>query len=121
MEIVKLILAIFIPPVGLVLNFITGAETKLEKISVWISSILTAVLIGLVIFAIVLVGANNGAENDLLKCRNPHHCDSSDSEYQTCYYCKDDNCNKFGKIQCINDGDRFNYETVDENEGHVEE
>ena len=113
MTIVRLLLSILLPPVGLVLNFILGAETTIEKICVWISAIFTAAIIGFVVFAVVLVGANNGAEQDLLKCRNPHHCDYSDGEYQTCYYCKDDNCKRFGKIQCVNDGERFNYSTVD--------
>ena len=113
MEIVKLILSILFPPIGLFLNFLTGAETKLEKISMWISVILTGGLIALIIGSIILVGANNSNDQDLLKCRNPHHCDYSDGEYQTCYYCKDEKCKRFGKIQCVNDGERFNYTTED--------
>ena len=121
MTIIRLLLSIFIPPVGLILNFILGAETTVEKICTWISGILTALFAGFIIFVFIIVGANNSGEEDLLRCRNPHHCDYSDGEYQTCYYCKNDRCTSFGKIQCVNDGERFNYTTVDGEDEEIEE
>ena len=113
MDIFRLIISILLPPVGLFINYISGAENRLQKVSFWISGILSGLLVTFIIAFFVLLGVSNKGDNDLLKCRNPYYCDPSDGEYQTCYYCKDKVCNDLGKIQCLNDSEsQFNYNTV---------
>ena len=113
MDIIRLIVSIIIPPVGLLINFLVGAETKLQKIAAVIANVLCVLIVLGIIGLVVLVGGSNGYEEDLQRCVNPYKCDPSDGEYQTCYYCKDKACKKLGKVQCVNDtGSRFNYGTV---------
>ncbi len=122
MDIFRLIISILFPPIGLFINFFLGSENKLQKVATYISMILSIILVCLIIGACVIVGKNNDQENDLLKCRAPLYCDPSDTDTQTCYYCKDEKCKTKGKVTCVNDGERqFNYETVAKEEGDQEE
>ena len=113
MDIIRLILSIIFPPIGLFFNFMMGAENKIQKVSMVISTFLSIAILCLGITACVLVVGSNKQDIDLLKCRSPRYCDPSDGETRTCYYCKDDVCKTPEKITCVNDGnERFNYETV---------
>lgn len=113
MDIVRLIVSIIFPPVGLLINIIVGAETKLQKAAMMISNTLCILIIVGIVGIIVLIGGSNGYEDDLYHCQTAYKCDYSDGEYQTCYYYKDKNHKRTGKVQCVNDSDdRFNYGTV---------
>ncbi len=121
MDIVRLIVSILFPPVGLLINFIAGAESKLQKAAMYISNGLCIALLVGVIGLVVLVGGSNGYEENLQRCINPYKCDPSDGEYQTCYYCKDKVCKNLGKVQCVNDTEsRFNYSTETKENDDIE-
>jgi len=112
MDILRLIISIIFPPIGLFINFVQGSENKIQKVSTYISMILTIIFLCLIIGACVIVAKNNEKENDLLKCGNTYYCEPSDTDTQTCYYCKNNNCNNLEKITCVNDGEgQFNYKT----------
>ena len=114
MGIFRLIISILFPPIGLFLNYMLGAETKLEKAAMIVSIVLSVAIFLFIIIIIAMISANNKRDEDLLRCRNPYYCDPSDGEYQTCYYCKDKVCKDLGKITCVNDtgDDPFNYQTI---------
>ena len=113
MDIVRLIISIIFPPVGLLINFIAGAENKLQKAAMIISNTLSILIVVGIVGIIVLIGGSNGYEEDLQHCVQAYKCDYSEGEYQTCYYYKDKNHKRTGTVQCVNDSsDRFNYETV---------
>lgn len=113
MDILRLIISILFPPIGLFVNYALGCENKMQRRAMAISITLTVCFITFIIVGIVMIGMNNKRDEDLLKCRNPYYCDPSDGDYQTCYYCKDKICKDLGKIQCVNDTDsQFNYQTI---------
>ena len=113
MDIFRLIISIFFPPIGLFVNYALGCENKIQRMSMAISITLSVCFISFIIAGIVIIGSSNKYDSDLSRCRNPYYCDPSDGDYQTCYYCKDKACNDLGKIQCVNDtGSQFNYDTI---------
>jgi uncharacterized membrane protein YqaE (UPF0057 family) len=114
MRILRLIISILFPPIGLFLNYMLGTEDRLEKAAMIISTVLSIGIVLFIIIVIAMVNANNKQEEDLLRCRNPYYCEPSNGEYQTCYYCKDKICKDLGKITCVNDteSDPFNYSTI---------
>ena len=113
MDIVRLIVSILFPPVGLLINFIVGAENKLQKAAMIISNTLCILIVVGIVGIIVLIGGSNGYEDNLYHCQTAYSCEYSDGEYQTCHYCKDKECKRKGTVQCVNDSsERFNYETV---------
>ena len=114
MRILRLIISILFPPIGLFLNYMLGAEDRLEKAAMIISTVLSIGIVLFIIIVIAMVNASNKQEEDLLRCRNPYYCEPSDGDYQTCYYCKDKICKDLGKIICVNDteSDPFNYSTI---------
>ena len=113
MSILRLIISILFPPIGLFINLGIEKKSKLDKINTIISIILTVVFVALIIFFIVVINLNNKKENELLKCRSPYYCEPSTEDYQTCYYCKNGNCKDLEKIRCVTNEDIFNYSTVD--------
>ena len=114
MGIIKLIISIILPPIGLFINLTGENKTKLDKISTIISIITTILFVSIIILFIMLAGLNNKRENNLLKCRNPYYCDISEDEYVNCYYCKDKECKNLETIRCLNDEEAvFNYTTID--------
>jgi len=122
MDIVRLILSIIFPPLGLLINFISGYENKIQKASMIISTILSIILILLIVVAFVLLGNANQHDIDIQKCRSPYYCEPSDTDTQTCYWCKDNACKRLEKITCVNDGDgAFNYKSVAKEDGDVGE
>ena len=113
MSIVKLIISILFPPIGLFINMHSERENKLDKISYIISIVLTLSFVALIVFVIITINLNIKQEDNLKKCRAPQYCDISDDEYVTCYYCKEDGCKNPEKIRCLNDEEAvFNYRTV---------
>ena len=117
MDILRLIISILVPPLGLLISFISGSNNKIQKIASVLSTVLSIAIAAFILIALILLGSSNSQEEDLLHCRNPYYCEPSDGDYATCYYCKDDACAIKKKITCVNDGDVFNYSTVaDEND-----
>ncbi|MCR5224235.1 MAG: hypothetical protein K6C11_03725 [Bacilli bacterium] len=112
MDILRLITSILIPPLGLLISFLSGSNNKIQKAASIISLVLSVLIIALIVVVFILLGSSNNQEEDLLHCRNPYYCEPSDGDYATCYYCKNDSCSIKKKITCVNDGDVFNYSTV---------
>ena len=69
------------------INYMLGAEDRLEKAAMIISTVLSIGIVLFIIIVIAMVNASNKQEEDLLRCRNPYYCEPSDGDYQTCYYC----------------------------------
>ena len=122
MSIVRLIISIIFPPIGLILNHILDDNNKIDKISSIISTILSIILLVFIIVLIIMVSLNNDKDNNIYKCEHSYYCEPSDSDVKTCYYCEKAPCNKPEKIKCNNKEDSmFNYETEGEKDSGEDE
>ena len=67
MRILRLIISILFPPIGLFLNYMLGAEDRLEKAAMIISTVLSIGIVLFIIIVIAMVNASNKQEEDLYK------------------------------------------------------